>query len=142
MASDFDRALDFTLAWEGGYVNDPDDPGGETNFGISKRAYPDEDIQHLTRERAAALYERDYWRAGGCHLLSWPLNLCHFDACVNHGPGRAATFLKAAKGAAKAYCDAREAFYRAIVAKRPTSQKYLKGWMNRLNTLRKLAGVA
>ncbi len=136
---DFDKALDFTLSWEGGYSNDPVDPGGETNFGISKRAYPNVDIKALTRESASAIYERDYWKGGGCHLLPWSLNACHFDACVNHGPGRAAGFLKMAKGDPKAYNDAREQFYRSIVAKRPASAKYLKGWLNRLNALRKLA---
>ena len=35
----FDAAVSYVLKWEGGYSNDPDDPGGETNFGISKRAY-------------------------------------------------------------------------------------------------------
>lgn len=138
MASDFRRALDFTLAWEGGYVNDPADPGGETRFGISKRAYPDEDIKGLTLARASELYEHDYWKVGGCHLLPWPLNACHFDACVNHGPGRAAGFLRMAKGSAKTYLDAREQFYHAIVAKRPASLKFLRGWLNRLNALRKI----
>ena len=57
----FRRALDFTLAQEGGYVHDPADPGGETKFGISKRAYPDVEIAQLTRADAAAIYHRDYW---------------------------------------------------------------------------------
>ncbi|MBI5843910.1 MAG: hypothetical protein HZB23_04475 [Deltaproteobacteria bacterium] len=48
------------MAHEGGYVNDPADPGGETRFGISRRAYPNEDIKALTRERAAEIYYRDY----------------------------------------------------------------------------------
>ena len=41
----FERAIDKTLAWEGGYVNDPKDPGGETKYGISKRAHPDVDTK-------------------------------------------------------------------------------------------------
>lgn len=61
MAS-FDVAIQTVLANEGGYVNDPADPGGETKFGISKRAYPDEDIANLTLDRAKFLYKRDYWR--------------------------------------------------------------------------------
>ena len=36
----FETAVNTTLQYEGGYVNDPNDPGGETNFGISKKAYP------------------------------------------------------------------------------------------------------
>tara|TARA_Y100001951_G_C11296045_1_gene275706 strand:+ start:4160 stop:4333 length:174 start_codon:yes stop_codon:yes gene_type:complete len=53
-ASNFDASLEHVLLFEGGYVNDPRDPGGETRFGISKRSYPREDIRGMTRERAAA----------------------------------------------------------------------------------------
>ena len=54
----FERAIDKTLAWEGGYVNDPKDPGGETKYGISKRAHPDVDIKNLSREKACAIYKK------------------------------------------------------------------------------------
>ena len=57
----FERAIDKTLAWEGGYVNDPKDPGGETKYGISKRAHPDVDIKNLSREKACAIYKKHYW---------------------------------------------------------------------------------
>ena len=48
----FDQVIDRVLAHEGGYVNDPDDPGGETKYGISKKAYPKIDIKNLTKEEA------------------------------------------------------------------------------------------
>lgn len=57
----FEAAMKLSLENEGGYANDPRDPGGETNFGISSRAYPNEDIKNLTIERAKYLYKRDYW---------------------------------------------------------------------------------
>ena len=50
-----------TLDHEGGYVNDPTDPGGETNYGISKRAYPKIDIKALTKHEAVKIYYKDYW---------------------------------------------------------------------------------
>ena len=59
--SNFDRAFRFLIGEEGGYVNDPADPGGETKFGISKRAYPQLDIKSLTLDQAKAIYRRDYW---------------------------------------------------------------------------------
>ena len=62
--SKFDACLAFTLSWEGGYVNNPADPGGETKYGISKRAYPKLDIANLTLEQARDIYYRDYYRAG------------------------------------------------------------------------------
>ncbi|WP_425526518.1 glycosyl hydrolase 108 family protein [Xanthomonas oryzae] len=51
------------LSHEGGYVNDPRDPGGETQWGISKRAYPELNIRALTRDQAIEIYRRDYWGA-------------------------------------------------------------------------------
>jgi len=57
----FEIAAKFTLTSEGGYADSKTDLGGETNFGISKRAYPDVDIKALTREKALVIYKRDYW---------------------------------------------------------------------------------
>lgn len=58
-----ERVLDHEVggAPSGGYVNHPDDPGGETKWGISKRAYPDVDVKALTREAAVEIYRRDFW---------------------------------------------------------------------------------
>lgn len=61
MAS-FRIAVELVLGVEGGYSNDPEDPGGGTNFGISKRSHPDEDIKNLTRDRAIQIYREVYWR--------------------------------------------------------------------------------
>jgi lysozyme family protein len=66
----FEDAIPTVLENEGGYVNDPNDPGGETNFGISKRAYPLLDIKNLTKEGATAIYLRDFWRFGGIQSQS------------------------------------------------------------------------
>jgi lysozyme family protein len=57
----FDQAFDRLIGHEGGYVNDPQDPGGETNWGISKRSYPNVDIKNLTRDGAKAIYLDDFW---------------------------------------------------------------------------------
>jgi len=94
--SDFDAAIAFVIAQEGGYVNDPRDPGGETKFGISKRAYPTLDIANLTVDDAKAIYKRDYWDA--LNLDSRPQGeaLAILDTAVNCGIGRAQTFIKAA----------------------------------------------
>jgi lysozyme family protein len=60
--STFDAAIEVVLQKELGYVCDPDDAGGETCFGISKRSYPNVDIKNLTREGASDIYRRDYWQ--------------------------------------------------------------------------------
>ena len=57
----FYQEIKHVLKREGGYVNDPDDPGGETKYGISKRAHPDVDIASLTPESAAEIYKDYYW---------------------------------------------------------------------------------
>lgn len=46
---------------EGGCVNHPEDPGGETKFGITKRSYPHLNIRDLTLDDARAIYRRDFW---------------------------------------------------------------------------------
>ena len=96
MKDNFDRALAEILRHEGGYINDPHDPGGETNMGISKRSYPLEDIKNMTRERAAAIYRRDFWNAIRGDELPAGVDLAAFDAAVNSGPSRAAKWLQRA----------------------------------------------
>ena len=54
--AEFKLAIPRVITNEGGYVNDPDDPGGETKYGISKRSYPALDIKNLTVEQATAIY--------------------------------------------------------------------------------------
>jgi len=88
----FQRAVDKTLGWEGGYVNDPDDPGGETNWGISKRYHPDVDVKDLTRDGAIAWYWKNCWRPMRLDALRDPrLAQKVFDTVVNQdwriGPG-------------------------------------------------------
>ena len=57
----FKNAVSTLLATEGGYVNDPDDPGGETKYGISKRSYPTLDIKNLSIDQAINIYYQDFW---------------------------------------------------------------------------------
>lgn len=132
----FQRAIPTVLKFEGGYVNHPADPGGETNFGITKRGYPDLDIKNLTKEQAREIYRKDYWQKNKCSRFPWPFCLVYFDACVNHGPKWANRFLKDVGPDTEAYIARREQFYHAIVANRPASQVFLKGWLRRMKHLR------
>lgn len=90
----FEKALEIVLSHEGGYVNDPKDPGGETNFGISKRAHPDLDIKRLTRDQAAAIYRRDYWDRCRCGSFDTAVAIIVFDTAVNMGRAFAITTLQ------------------------------------------------
>lgn len=92
----FDRAFEIIIGHEGGYVNDPRDPGGETKYGISKRAYPAEDIQNLTLDRAKFLYKRDYWDAVDAESIPGAARLMVFDCSVNCGVTTAKKILQRA----------------------------------------------
>ena len=94
----FDFALANVLKHEGGYVNHPSDPGGETNWGISKRAYPDLDIKNLTKAQAGEIYRRDYWEPIQGDKLPLMLAIFTFDTAVNMGVGRATRMLQEAAG--------------------------------------------
>lgn len=92
----FDLAFEKLIGHEGGYVNDARDPGGETKFGISKRAYPGEDIQNLTLDRAKQLYRRDYWDAVQADNMPDAIRFDLFDAAVNSGVRQAVKWLQTA----------------------------------------------
>jgi lysozyme family protein len=94
----FDTCFERLVGHEGGYVWHPNDPGGETNFGISKRSYPQEDIKGMTLDRAKAIYKRDYWDKAKCSRLPKGVDFDVFDTAVNSGVGRAAIFLQRAAG--------------------------------------------
>ena len=94
----FDDAFALLVPEEGGYSNPAPgvDPGGETNFGISKRSYPDEDIKNLTRERAKAIYEADFWLKAQCDIVPEWIKFDLFDTAVNSGPHQAVVLLQRA----------------------------------------------
>ena len=94
----FDKAFEIIIGHEGGYVNDPRDPGGETKYGISKRAYPTEDIKSLTLDRAKFLYKRDYWDVVEAESIPGSARLMVFDCAVNTGVGMAKKLLQRAVG--------------------------------------------
>jgi lysozyme family protein len=94
----FDEAFELLLGHEGGYVNDPNDRGGETKFGISKRAYPHLDIKALSIEESKGLYKRDYWGPAGCDAVPDSLKFDLFDAAVNVGVRGAIKMLQRSVG--------------------------------------------
>ena len=93
----FLKAVEMVLAHEGGYVHDLEDLGGETKFGISKRSYPNLDIEHLSRDQAIEIYYKDFWeKYSYCELRDDALAAKVFDFSVNMGPGAAHTHLQLA----------------------------------------------
>lgn len=94
----FNDAFARLMGNEGGYVNNPADPGGETKWGISKHSYPDVDIANLTRDQAAAIYQRDFWDVVGDADPAIKFQV--FDFAVNSGVQTAIRKLQAAIGVA------------------------------------------
>lgn len=155
----FDVALAAVLRDEGGLVDDPADPGGLTNFGISQRSYPSVDIRALTPQTAGDIYRRDWWEKYGFGRLPAVLAIKMLDISVNVGPHHAIAFLQSALGdvgkcpveidgvlgpqtrvAAQAinadcvlaaYRDEAASYYRAIAASHPSEAKFLRGWLRR-----------
>lgn len=97
--TDFDTAMKRLLPHEGGYVNDPKDPGGETKFGISKRSYPKVDIKNLTWDQAKAIYKRDFWDKIQGDKLPMVVTYQLVDAAINSGIDRASRWVQRAVGA-------------------------------------------
>jgi lysozyme family protein len=101
-AENYHKCLELILHHEGGYVNHPKDPGGETNLCVTKRVYEEwggtKEMVDLTVEDVEPIYEKKYWsRVKGDDLPSG-LDLCVFDFAVNAGPGRAAKYLQSMIG--------------------------------------------
>ena len=94
----FDSCFDLLMLNEGGYVNDAHDSGGETRWGISKKAYPEIDIKNLTKEQAKEIYRKDYWNRCKCDYLPDCLCMAVFDYAVNSGTIRAAKDFQLALG--------------------------------------------
>ena len=96
----FDVAFDRLMDHEGGYVNDPNDPGGETKYGISKRSYPDEDIQGMTKDRAKQIFRRDFWDKVNADRLHDGVAWQAADFAYHSGPETAVRYLQRALGVA------------------------------------------
>ena len=87
MRLSFNKGFILIVGLEGGYSNDPNDPGGETKFGISKRYNPDVDVKNLTLEGAKQIYLERYWIPAGCDDVPYPMDICLFDGFVNPQKG-------------------------------------------------------
>jgi len=107
MLVNYTASLQRTLKWEGGYSNNPHDPGGATMHGVTKRVYdafrhrnglPTRDVREISPLEIQAIYQPEYWDAAGCSHLPPGVDLVTFDAAVNSGVRRAQSWLHASFG--------------------------------------------
>jgi len=155
----FEECLEFVFEAEGGYSNDAHDLGGETQYGITHEEYyswlkrkgkEKKNISQITKEEASLIYREDYWEKFGCHNTPAPLNLVLFDTAIQHGKARqlykqaldeSPKFNSSPSNVARALIEVRREYYHSLVRKNSTQGKFLKGWMNRLDNLKKRAGL-
>lgn len=137
MSQSFDACFAALMTEEGGYSNNPADPGGETNFGICKRSYPALDIRALTQEGAKAIYLRDYWGPLGCDALPAALALVMFDTGVNSGLRAARGFLLGSASDWRVFLADRLEFMTNL----GTWSEFGRGWARRISSLAKQAAA-
>ena len=146
MTPDFQRSLAFVLKAEGGYTNHPADRGGPTNKGILQREYdqyrrdnglPAADVRDILNAEVADIYLHDYWLAGRCDRMPWPVSLAHFDACVNTGVTQAAKFLQRTVGTRSdgLLGPLTLGALTAAVKRDPEQRAFLQGWLNRVEAV-------
>lgn len=139
LMTNFDRAMVHIRKWEGGYVDDPNDPGGATNKGVTigtftrwreSRGLPTptkDDLRNLTDAEATQIYRDWYWLASGADKLAWPLALVQMDTAVNAGVGRANEMLDKSGGSFLLYMAELIDWYTRI----PKFEHYGRAWMRR-----------
>ena len=102
MSLTFQQIFDRLIGHEGGYVNDLRDPGGETNWGVTKRTAQANgytgDMKTMTRQQAYEIYHRAFWVRYQCDQMPPAIAYQFFDAAVNHGFGNASRMLQRAVG--------------------------------------------
>ena len=155
----FEKAFEYMLSNEGGYVFDKNDPGGETKYGISKKSYPSLNIKALTLSEAKKIYYCDYWLKGNFDKISDQIVATQvFDLSVNLGI-RASTIVlqRALRSCDKLVAEdgligsetlsavsnsdpnillaaiksEAAGYYRLIATKNQNQKKFLNGWLNR-----------
>lgn len=147
MNNHFLKAVQFLVdpsdgyAAEGGYINDPDDPGGETKYGISKKYHPNLDIKNLTLDQAINIYKLEYWDANNLEQMAFPLSVAALDAFVQHGPKKVRAMLEESQGNVQKFINCRVLYYLTLIQKNPKLIKFKKGWLRRMNDLSKYCTI-
>lgn len=158
--TNIEKALAFTLEWEigpwfdpedpetvaglcetkeqkrkTGYVNHPEDPGGETKFGIAANYNPGVDIKKLTLADAVAIYKTKHWDARNLTQKSLPMAVALFDSYVLHSPRTVQGWRDDASDARSLLRLRRDFYY-----SKPRGT-FTAGWINRVNDLMKYVDI-
>ena len=150
MKDNFDSVMTFVFKSEGGYVNNPRDPGGPTNFGITiatlshelGRAATTDEVKYMSRDTALAIYRKKYWNLIGGDTLPRGVDLMEMDICVNSGVGRVAPWARtvctmSVADQIDALDRARRSFWKSL----KTWAVFGKGWSRREDACVALARI-
>ena len=162
MLSNWPTSLALVLKSEGGFSNNPHDPGGMTNLGVTKNAWEayvqrqvdEAEMRGLTPEKVAPLYKTQYWNPCKCDELPLGIDYAVFDFAVNAGVSRASKTMQTALGTAadgivgpatigvavnadpdhflEKFSAAKEQFYRGL----STFDHFGKGWLRRVSEVK------
>jgi len=165
MESNFDQSLKLVLKSEGGYVNNPKDPGGETMMGVTKNAWStwlkrpiaDGEMAKLTVADITPFYKALYWDKSYCNQLPTGIDYMVFDASVNMGVGQSIKLFQKSLGGVPdgiigpntmklinemnvktmidKYSAQKEMFYRSL----GTFPTFGKGWLARIEHVKQAA---
>jgi lysozyme family protein len=160
MQDNFENSVELVLKSEGGFVNDPQDHGGATNFGVTLKAWSEyvnrevgvQEIKDLTPLMVKPFYKRKYWNPAGCETLPKGVDYAVFDFAVNSGVKRAIITLQKAIGAdadgvlgsvtqalvkqfdplelLDKFSEEKKKFYQGL-----NQPRFEKGWLNRVATV-------
>lgn len=143
----FQKAINHLFKLEGGYSNNKDDKGGETNYGITQKTYSlylkkkniqNKTVKEITKEEATNIYYEEYWLLSGANKISdFKLAYLLFDSCVNHGLYVGKNLYEKSNGEFTQFLNLRRDKYFAIVKSNQTQKIFLKGWLNRLSYIEK-----
>ena len=163
MLSNYDDSFELLVKSEGGYVNNPLDPGGETNLGVTKKAWADYlcrpiaagEMKALTKEMVKPFYKTEYWDKVQGDLLPKGVDYLAFDFAVNAGVVQCSKFIQRACGATDdghigpgtmgklatmrpwdvidSVCELKRRFYKDIVERKPEQKVFLAGWLHRVD---------
>ena len=146
MSENFDKMLKFVLLREGGYSNNQNDKGGETNKGITYQTYNSyrksrglspRSVKYITDEEVRDIYYNNYYKASGADKIQNPKLAAYvFDTAVNMGVSRAKEFLAKSGNDLNTYEQLRRNKYNQFVEYDSSQRCFLQGWNNRINSLR------
>ena len=146
MSENFDKMLKFVLLREGGYSNNPNDKGGETNKGITYQTYNSyrksrglspRSVKYITDEEVRDIYYNNFYKASGADKIQNPKLAAYvFDTAVNMGVSRAKEFLAKSGNDLNTYEQLRRNKYNQFVEYDSSQRCFLQGWNNRINSLR------